>query len=230
MPTFSAFSDVAGALLGEHGASNVYEQQSACVVALYPNESLQNATEKRSQRRILYAEIISCSYDKSVSDIGGSFSITLHPTEPWDESIQPDDFVRIFMGDRSASSNNQTIFKNVKFAFLNELIAPSNKATGNSSLGSFIQVRLANAGKSEELFTNGFSFGSKSTAPSSDVIVMERFIGKVDRVECNEIAPSATSGSQTVYTISGRSLGSIVRDITLHYNTSPFTITSIFKD
>ena len=58
----------------------VMEQQAGCGVRVYPN------SESREPLNLFW-EIESCSVDRSIVDIGGSFSFTLLPTEPWYEIV-----------------------------------------------------------------------------------------------------------------------------------------------
>lgn len=170
------------------GADHVFEQQNGCGVRIYPN------SDSREPMNLFY-EIDSCSVDRSIVDIGGSFTFTLLPTAPWDELIEADDFVRIFMGDQIMQGN-------------------PGENTYNFAAGPLDQGKVRARGDVVKVALPGTESRQVST-----LIMYERMVGKVDRVQrVEEAMGSESGGPQVRYVVSGRSMGAIIQDISLYYN------------
>lgn len=193
-------SAISGAL-SKSKANMVFGQQPACAVVIYSHST--------SKTRVIYSELLSVECSRDISDVGGSFSFTLAPTEPWDELIFTDDFVRIFMGDTAFSTQQgANSFYNV--------------AGGDFSLNSDIRIAQQYASfiptsAFSKVFEDIPNAGNKKV-PLPKLFMYERFMGKVDRVNRNEDEPGADHGAATGFTVSGRSIGSLLQDITLYYN------------
>jgi len=183
------------------GRNYVFAQQSGCGAKIYPNGG-----DNRSSRQLFY-EIQSCTCDRTTTDIGGSFTIVLTATHPWDELIQPDDFIRIFMGDQIVQQKNSNGAYNFASGVLDQSKSSPLKA-------DVVMVPLPGAGGN----VVGGKVAQGTSFAMNYLAMYERFVGKVDRVEKNVSAPSGQSGSITTYTVSGRSIGAIIQDISLYYN------------
>lgn len=220
---FGSFFSGSGSSAGNPEADKyVYHQQGGCGVRVYPNG------EDGREPLDLFYEIQSCDVDRSTTDVGGNFTITLNASDAWDELIQPDDFVRIFMGDRIATLS-QDGFIAYNFASgnlglsVNEGGAEGQKAALDSG-SIFIPI----PGLGPIPGVGGYSM--LDGRPINVLVMHERFIGKVDRVERSDQAGSKDQGYRTTYTVSGRSMGSIIQDISLYYNSflAPLNAISIF--
>ena len=188
------------------GDKYVFWQQSGCFARIYHQDG---------RTSDLYFEIDSCNTDKTITDVGGSFSLSLLPNRPWDELIQPDDFIRIFMGDQVIAQSNS------KAAF--------NVASGDVSLSSrvFPLPSLFSGGSKLKIPLTGTSplvRSGKSVNGTADrdappqLVMYERFFGKIDRCERIKSAPSRTSGSSVQFSVSGRGFGSILQDMIVYCN------------
>ncbi len=189
----------------------VYEQQSGCGVKVYPNDSF------RSPRHLFW-EILSCSSTKSISNFSGGFSITLAPTEPWDEVLRPDDFLRIFYGDRIIAPEAPTGAYNFASGRLKlgqrQDQSASRSAKDNSIPNSVVYLPLPGS----EYSYDGQDVHYQKRQQVNYLVMHERFIGKIDRVERVEQPGDKGSGGSVVYVVTGRSIGSILEDLSLYYN------------
>jgi hypothetical protein len=200
----------------------VYHQQGGCGVRVYPNG------EDGREPLDLFFEIQSCDVDRSTTDVGGNFTITLNASDAWDELIQPDDFVRIFMGDRIGSLA-QDGFIAYNFASGNlGLSVNSAGVEGKKAALDSGSIFIPIPGLGPIPGVGGYSM--LDGRPINVLVMHERFIGKVDRVERSDQAGSKDQGYRTTYTVSGRSMGSIIQDISLYYNSflAPLNAISIF--
>lgn len=183
------------------GDKYVSQQQSGCGVKVYPN------SDSRSVRH-LYWEIQSATVERTTVDIGGGFTITLAPTEPWDEIIMGDDFVRIFMGDQ----------------IMRGFLGPDGYNFGSGSLDQSqarARTDIVSVPVPETGFTysegGGVRYGNRK--PQNYLVMYERMVGKVDRVQKVEEAMGGPDDGYSVsYVVTGRTLGSIIQDTALYYN------------
>ena len=180
----------------------LYDMQGGCGVRVYPN------SENREPLNLFW-EIESCSVDRSIVDIGGAFSITLLPTEPWDEILEADDFVRIFMGDQIQQSQVPT-------SAYNFAAGPLDQARSQAR-GDVVKVPLPGSGWGRNVESNRIEYEQSSAV--YNLVMYERMVGKIDRVQrVEEAAGGESSGSKVRYVVTGRSLGAIIQDISLYYN------------
>ncbi|MGZ3773051.1 MAG: hypothetical protein ACXVCY_04135 [Pseudobdellovibrionaceae bacterium] len=165
----------------------VHEQIAGCAVKIYPN----GPNEDSRSTLLLYSEILSCNTDRTLTDVGGSFTITLAAYNNFDELIQPDDYIRIFMGDKI------TQYKDI----------PENHY--NLASG---RLALNGGGSSPPVYV------MPTDKRAFFLVMTERFVGKIDRVERNTQTGNETTATTVTYTLSGRFLGSIIQDVCLYYN------------
>jgi hypothetical protein len=172
-----------------------YDQNSGCAAKIY------KADDEAGGDYLLYHEIQACRCERSVEDINGSFSMTLLPTRPWDELINPDSFIRIFMGDKISSHDINDSHFNIASGFI----------------GIDINSNFAYLGDSSVLPIPVYGNGTQKRIKKASFLLMyERFFGKIDRVE--RVEHQTESGPRVMFQVSGRSFGSIIQDITLYYN------------
>lgn len=199
-----------------------YHQQGGCGIRVYPN-----GEDGRTPLDLFY-EIQSCDVDRSTTDVGGNFTIVLNASDPWEELIQPDDFVRIFMGDQIGTLSDDGF---IAYNFASgKLGLSANKAGAEGKKAALdsgnIFIPIPGLGPTAEI--GGYS---NLDSEAVNVLVMyERFIGKVDRVERNDQTGAKEQGYRTTFTVSGRSMGAIIQDISLYYNAflAPLNAISIF--
>ena len=169
-----------------------HEQVSGCAAKIYPNGPTQDTREPLH----LYAEILSCTTDRTITDVGGSFTMTLAAYADFDNLILPDDYIRIFMGDKITQAKD-----------LPEHIY--NFATGQLAV---------NRDSNSEIQKVAYVLPHKKMGALSYLAMIERFVGKIDRVEQNTQTGSDDSATVATYTVSGRFIGAIVQDVCLYYN------------
>lgn len=170
----------------------IFDQQAGVAARIYPNDG--------SEPINLFWQIESCMVDRSTTNLGGSFTLTLLGTDPWDDMIRGDDYIRIFMGDQVVASRSP------------------NPAAYNVASGDFRQ----SAGFSEPsqgiIFVPVPGTSGKSDRNVKYLAMYERCCGKIDRVEAIATTPSADGASVTMFQVTGRLLSSVVEDISLYYN------------
>lgn len=181
----------------------VFDQQSGCGIAIYH----QNGGVTR-----LFFEIESCSVDRTITDIGGSFQFTVYGTDNWDEKIRPDDYVRIFLGDQVISRPGNSSAYNFAASDISQTGNQSGNKRGPDKDHGLVFVPIPGAGGGTT------KKGGSAKAQINFLAMYERMVGKVDRVERSKSAPSEGGGSIPSYTISGRSIGAIIQDVSLYYN------------
>jgi len=180
---------------GHPGAKWVYEQQGGCGARIYPNIA---AAEKREVRNLFY-EIQSCTIDRSTTDIGGSFTMTILATEAWDEIIEPDDYIRIFMGDQIV----QTKLPSGAYNFASGALGVGKPEGGVTGGKVYVPIPGGKVEDRKQIKT---------------LMMYERCLGKIDRVEKVTSPPADRQATLPLYTISGRFFGSIIQDISIYYN------------
>lgn len=181
---------------GDQFSKYIENQQGGCGIAHYPQGN-------RSTRKLFW-EVLACNVDSTITDVGGSFSFTLAPTEAWDEVILPDDYVRIFMGDQIASIGGL----GGQYNFGDKVDLSKSGRT------DVVAVPLP---QSEWKYSDStVSYGQQKAIPS--LIMFEKMLGKVDRVERVESPGDAQGGPKVTFQVSGRSFGAIIQDISLYYN------------
>lgn len=201
---------------GQEEAAAIYRQNGGCGARIYAN----GIDDGRDETTDLFYEIRSADIDRTTTDIAGSWTIHLLPTDVWDELIKPDDFIRIFIGDQIVTTNNEPDSYNFASGSLDQ-----NSALGDSlpdATGISIPLPGSVAG-------DGIA---RAIAGVARLIMHERMIGKVDRVQRVTGGPGPNAGQTTEFIISGRSMGSIVQDISLYYNEflAPLNAVNIFLD
>lgn len=166
----------------------VANNQGACAARVY---------HQKGGVTNLFFQIKSCQIDKSLTSLGGSFSMTLVGDRNWDEIILPDDYIRVFMGDLSASvkPNQETSVYN--FA--------------SNDLGVGRQLKKNFLGDREVLLGETYQ-------KSGNILVYERALIKVDRCERTESGSGRNSANVSNFIVVGRLFGSILEDIKLFYS------------
>lgn len=198
-------------------AQYTYRMNGGCGVRLYAN----GISDTRDETTDLFYEIKGASCSRTTTDVGGSFSIVLQPTAAWDELIQPDDFLRIFMGDQLVTDSADPNAYN----FASGMLDQNSSQLPSFSLSSAISVPLPNSAS-----PNGKGGGQE--AGVSTLIMHERMLCKVDRVQKVTGGPGPNQGTTVGYLVSGRSMGSIIQDISLYYNEflEPLNAVNIFLE
>lgn len=202
-----------------------YQQNGGCAVRVYAN--LVDG-DTRDATTDLFMEIKACDTDRSTTDVAGAFSFTLLATQNWDEIIRPEDFVRIFLGDQIVTSNgdvNSYNFASGEIGLQSSLVDLSAQQFG-------ITVPIPNSGTPGNFYQGGKVGNSDGLPTVAKLIMQERFIGKVDRVSRITAGPGPNQGTTVAFTVSGRSLGSIIEDISLYYNDylGPLNAVNMFLD
>jgi len=187
----------------------VKEQQSGCGIRIYhqQRESYNNRTKTD-----LYFEIRDCLSSRSIRDVGGSFSFTLLPTAPWDEIIQPDDFLRIFMGDLVSSKPDDSNEAFYNFASGDLKIKSSPSIIPSKSN---LSIPVPGAGP---LVSGGKISNQMERSVPERLIMYERMLGKVDRIEKITRRPGRDQGTVVGYQVTGRSFGAILQDLSIYYS------------
>jgi len=210
MAGISSLFSVSGKPTNTH-AKHVYQQQAGVGIRLYPNGN--DGREVRD----LFWEVTACTTDRTITEVGGSFNFTLNASEPWDELIQPDDFVRIFMGDQIATlSADGELAYNFATSSLKQSANESGDIAATEPAGDVgkVFVPLPNLGP---LVSGNVTIPGQGR--KMNVLVMqERFIGKVDRISRTKSPGNKDQGYTASFQVSGRSLGAIIQDISLYYN------------
>jgi len=175
----------------------VKNSQAGCIVKLYHNQGYYG--NYKNNTTVIFSEIKKCSSASTITDVGGQFTIYLAPTQPWDDIIKGDDYLRIFYGDEIASSDVSDGATNLTLDFF----------------GSTIKIPVIGSGWN---FVDGMVAYDKTISAPKTLNMYERFVGRVDRCQRISRASTKNSGPSVYYVVTGRSLGGILQDIMLAYN------------
>lgn len=213
-----SLSSFAPKLAASNDDQYIYRQNGGCGVRIYPNGIGVEAPSKID----LFYEIRMADCERSTTDVAGGFSLFLLPTAPWDELIRPDDFLRIFLGDQLRYPSDETNAFNFASGQLDSQHFGAKLPTIDAFGLSGIQVPIPGSVKAN---------GQASKEASAGMLQMfERMLGKVDRVQKVKNGPGPNQGTTAGYTVSGRSFGALVQDISLYYNEflAPLNAINIF--
>lgn len=181
----------------------IRQQQCGCGVRIYPSNPGRAPIT-------LFWEILQANVDTDTTNIEGAVNITLTGSAPWDELIQPDDYIRVFMGDQIATTNVPPGAFN--FA--------SNVKTGSANSnqrGDIVALPIPNTGYSVS-GTSQVQMGDSQRPRFSYLIMYEKFFGRVDRVLRVEQAGGQGAGTNVTFNLAGRLFSSILPDMSLYYN------------
>lgn len=176
--------------------------QSGCAVKIYHNGPNAGKTTK------LFFEIKKCTTNRSIKDIGGGFTLYLHPTQPWDDIIKGDDYIRIFYGDELSNANDLSYSYNIASQDSPLDVLPD-------VLKSKLEIPLSGSGWSYE--DDRVIYNNSAEAPKT-LTMYERFFGKIDRVQRIARGPGKNQGTSVHYAVTGRFFGAMLQDIILQYN------------
>lgn len=195
---------------------STYRMNGGAGARLYPN----GIGDTRPSTIDLFTEIRSADVERTTMDVGGSFSMFLLPTAPWDELVRADDFLRIFMGDQVVTSAGAPNAYNFASQNLDQNSSTGDTDEFEGGISVAIPGSVTPGGKASK------------TADVARLIMTERMICKVDRVQKVVNGPGPSQGLTTGYTVSGRSMGSIIQDISLYYNEflEPLNAVNIFLE
>lgn len=214
------FSTISGFLpkgpQASQDAMDTYRMNGGAGVRIYPN----GIADTRPDTIDLFYEIRSADVDRTTTDVAGSFSFFLLPTAPWDELIRPDDFLRIFLGDQIVTSSGEANAYNFASQSLDQNSSNGDTDAADGGISVPIPGSTAPNGK------------AANSADVARLIMHERMLGKVDRVSKMKNGPGPNQGTTAGYVVSGRSMGSIIQDISLYYNEflAPLNAVNIFLE